>query len=213
MNRKTENSTDDKSEIFRENRREFSDFPSNRERAFPRWSFFTNESLRRCLNILSQFHSTIARETNEKPKLGKNFSRSPLAERKKTFDSESKRKCFSKTSSISIGTVAQSQRGLLASYKSFASKLISQLMLNRFSFVFAVKVVTSVRTYFSIFETARSHLHQSTPQLFLIRNFLLPRRKKWKCEEISENNLFYKSIKIVRHQLKRIFLPATSNHG
>lgn len=55
-------------------------------------------------------------------------------------------------SSISVGTVAQSQR-VPSCYKSFGRKLISVLMLNRFSFVFAVKVETSVlkRRYRDLF--------------------------------------------------------------
>lgn len=47
----------------------------------------------------------------------------------------------------SLGIVAQSQRrpSLVENRKSFASKLMSRLMLNRFSFVFAVKSETSTR--------------------------------------------------------------------
>lgn len=55
---------------------------------------------------------------------------------------ETEENSASKTSLIYVGTVAQSQHGLLLE-KSFGSKLISVLKLNRFSFIFAVKVEAS----------------------------------------------------------------------
>lgn len=65
---------------------------------------------------------------------------------RKNVDSERNRGKFCFKNFVDLnGTVAQSQHGLLLK-KFFGSKLISVLMLNRLSFVFAVRVEASIHT-------------------------------------------------------------------